>query len=72
MNKINNDLTPLTRTPGLDSELDNLQDLLDRLNVEYKAKKDAAGNTVGYNNTGVTTINFYLHSSYTPDNACWN
>lgn len=54
MNKINNDLTPLTRTPGLDSELDNLQDLLDRLNVQYKAKKDAAGNVVGYNNTGVT------------------
>lgn len=54
MNKINNDLTPLTRTPGLDSELDNLQDLLDRLNVEYKAKKDAAGNSVGYNNTGMT------------------
>lgn len=54
MNKINNDLTPLTRTPGLNSELDNLQDLLDRLNVEYKAKKDAAGNVVGYNNTGVT------------------
>lgn len=54
MNKINNDLTPLTITPGLESELDNLQDLLDRLNVEYKAKKDAAGNSVGYNNTGVT------------------
>lgn len=54
MNKINNDLTPLTRTPGLDSELDNLQDLLDRLNVEYKAKKAAAGNSVGYNDTGVT------------------
>lgn len=54
MNKINSDLTPLTRTPGLDSELDNLQDLLNRLNVEYKVKKDAAGNPTGYNNTGVT------------------
>lgn len=52
MNKMKNDISPLTRTPGLDSELDRLQDLLDRLTVEYKVKQDAAGKTPLHNNTG--------------------
>lgn len=49
-----NDISPLARTPGLDSELDRLQDLLDRLTVEYKAKQNAVGTTPQHNNTGVT------------------
>lgn len=54
MNKMRNEISPLTRTPGLDSELDRLQDLLDRLAVEYKAKQEAAGKTPLHNNTGGT------------------
>lgn len=54
MNKMKNDISPLTRTPGLDSELDRLRDLLDRLTVEYKAKQEAAGKTPLHNNTGGT------------------
>ncbi|KAM9361786.1 laminin subunit beta-3 [Symphorus nematophorus] len=46
MDKINNDLSPMKRTPGLDSELDKLRDLLDRLTVEYKNKKNALDNSV--------------------------
>lgn len=54
MDKINNDLSPLDRTPGLDEELDRLQALLDRLIVEYKAKKDASKNSVSTVDTGQT------------------
>lgn len=54
INKMKNDISPLARTPGLDSELDKLQDLLDRLTVEYKAKLNAAGTPPLRNNTGVT------------------
>lgn len=50
--KVNNALSPLARTPGLDSELDNLQALLDRLTVEYKAKTDAMENSTSPNNAG--------------------
>lgn len=53
--KVNNDLSPLERTPGLASELDKLRDLLDRLTVEYKAKKDATDNSVSPNNAGAFT-----------------
>lgn len=52
MDQINDDLSPLERTPGLDSELDRLQTLLDRLTLDYKLKKDAKDNSVSPNNTG--------------------
>ena len=52
VDKVNNELSPLERTPGLDAELDKLRDLLDRLTVEYKAKKDAIDNSVSPNNAG--------------------
>ncbi|XP_044068544.1 laminin subunit beta-3 isoform X1 [Siniperca chuatsi] len=45
VNEVNNDLSPLVKTPGLDSELDKLQALLVRLTLEYKIKKDAMENT---------------------------
>ncbi|XP_070758572.1 laminin subunit beta-3 [Enoplosus armatus] len=45
VDKVNDDLPPLAKTPGLNSELDKLQALLDRLTVEYKAKKDAVANS---------------------------
>lgn len=49
---VHGDLPPLTRTPGLDSELDKLQDLLNRLTVEYKDKKKASENTINPNSAG--------------------
>lgn len=48
---VNNDLSPLKKTPGLDSELDKLQALLLSLTVQYNAKKDAtenSGNAEGF------------------------
>lgn len=52
MKKIDNDLSPLVKTPGLNSKVEKLRDLLDRLTVEYTAKKDAMVNSVGANNEG--------------------
>ncbi|KAA8593691.1 hypothetical protein FQN60_009807 [Etheostoma spectabile] len=52
MDRVNSDLTPLTPTPGLDSELDRLQALLDSLTLVYKAKKDAKDNSSNQNNAG--------------------
>ncbi len=52
MNQVDDDLSPLERTPGLDSELDSLRALLDSLTVEYKAKKDAMENSISPNNAG--------------------
>lgn len=52
MDKVNNDLSPLERTPGLDSELDRLQALLDKLSVDYNDKKDATKNSINPNNAG--------------------
>lgn len=52
MDKVNKNLSPLVRTPNLDSELTKLRVLLDRLTVEYKAKKDAMENSVNPNNAG--------------------
>lgn len=42
MNKLQEDVSPLTRTPGLDSELDRLQELLDRLTVDYRAARNSS------------------------------
>ncbi|XP_042257146.1 laminin subunit beta-3-like [Thunnus maccoyii] len=52
VDKVNDDLSPLKRTPGLDSELDKLQGLLDSLRVQYNAKKDAMTNSINPNNAG--------------------
>lgn len=52
LKKMNGELSPLLRTPGLDSELDKLQDLLDRLALEYKAKSNGADNTLDPNDRG--------------------
>lgn len=52
VDKINNDLSPLEKAPGLDSELIRLQALLDRLTLDYKAKNDAKDNSVSQNNSG--------------------
>lgn len=52
LKKMNNELSPLLRKPGLDLELDYLQDLLDRLALEYKAKSNSADNTLGPNDRG--------------------
>lgn len=52
LKKINDDLSPLPDTPGLDSELDKLQVLLERLEVEYKAKSNSAETTLGPDDTG--------------------
>ncbi|KAI3370517.1 hypothetical protein L3Q82_025278 [Scortum barcoo] len=49
VDKVNNDLSPLVKTPGLDSQLDNLKALLTRLTLEYNAKENALEN---FNNTG--------------------
>ncbi|KAG7229500.1 hypothetical protein INR49_031924 [Caranx melampygus] len=55
VDKVNNDLSPLEKTPGLDSELDNLRDLLDSLIVTYKAKKDAMENSISPDSKGAFT-----------------
>ncbi|CAJ1051838.1 LOW QUALITY PROTEIN: laminin subunit beta-3-like [Xyrichtys novacula] len=55
LEKIDDDLPPLTKTPGLDSELDKLKALLDRLNVEYRDKKNAVDNTISPDNSGAFT-----------------
>lgn len=54
MDKVNKDLSPLERTPGLDSELDKIQALLDYLTEEYKAKKAALENSISPDSTGMT------------------
>ncbi|KAG7493356.1 hypothetical protein JOB18_007172 [Solea senegalensis] len=53
--KIDEDLAPLTKSPGLNKELDKLQALLDSLNLLYKDKKSAVDNTVNPNTTGAFT-----------------
>ncbi|KAF7659927.1 hypothetical protein LDENG_00291050 [Lucifuga dentata] len=50
VDQVNNDLSPLDRIPGLDSELDKIQDLLKRLGLEHKAKEDALKNSISGNN----------------------
>ncbi|XP_070695736.1 laminin subunit beta-3 [Pempheris klunzingeri] len=55
VDKVYNDLSPLERTPGLDSELDKLRALLNSLTVEYKSRKDALDNSISPSNTGEFT-----------------
>lgn len=68
MGKVNDDLSPLVRTPGQDSELNKLQDLLDRLTEVYNAKKGASENSIDPNNAGekhtlITTTFSFNHGS---------
>lgn len=62
MDEINEDLSPLERTPGLDSELDKLRTLLDRLTEEYKAKKAAVENSISPDSTGMTQRHHHSYS----------
>ncbi|XP_034442702.1 laminin subunit beta-3 [Hippoglossus hippoglossus] len=55
VDEVNDDLPPATRPPGLESELNKLQALLDGLTVLYKAKKSATDNTISPNNAGAFT-----------------
>ncbi|XP_041639708.1 laminin subunit beta-3-like isoform X2 [Cheilinus undulatus] len=52
LDEVNDNLPSVTRTPGLDSELDKLKGLLDRLSVEYRDKKAAMENTISPDNLG--------------------
>lgn len=52
LDSVNNDLSPLVKTPALGSELDKLQALLDSLTLVYKAKKGALDNSVNPTNAG--------------------
>lgn len=52
MEQVDDDLSPLDRVPGLDSDLDKIQDLLDSLDLEYKTKKDAMKTIISGNNAG--------------------
>ncbi|KAM9364179.1 laminin subunit beta-3 [Pholidichthys leucotaenia] len=50
--QVDNDLSPLEKTPGLDSELKKLQDQLDNITLTYKDKADALDKTISPENTG--------------------
>ncbi|KAK2914589.1 laminin subunit beta-3 [Channa argus] len=65
VDNVNNDLSPLERTPGLDTELNKLWDLLDSLKIVYKAKKDAIQTTTDPTNAGAfsTIKNAYGEST---------
>ena len=52
MGKVNNDLSPMGRLPGLESEVDKLQALMDSLIFIYKDEKDAMEKSISANNAG--------------------
>ncbi|XP_054641853.1 laminin subunit beta-3-like [Dunckerocampus dactyliophorus] len=52
VDKISNDLSPLEKRPDVSNELDKLQDLLDTLDVEYNAKKNAVENSINPGDAG--------------------
>ncbi|XP_077458649.1 laminin subunit beta-3 [Stigmatopora argus] len=52
VDKVDNDLTPLTLKPDMNKELDKLQSLLNNLTGDYNIKKDAMKNTITPNNAG--------------------
>ncbi|XP_074523144.1 laminin subunit beta-3 isoform X2 [Halichoeres trimaculatus] len=56
LDKINENLPSLTKTPGLDSELDKLKALLDRLSVEYRDKKAAIEKTISPDSLGAFNV----------------
>ncbi|XP_040014667.1 laminin subunit beta-3-like [Xiphias gladius] len=56
VDRVNDDLSPLARAPGLDSELDNLEALLDNLAAYYKDKKVATENSMSPSNAGQFSI----------------
>lgn len=61
--QVDNDLSPLTKTPGLDSELDKLQDLLENFTLVYNAKKDATKNSISPNTGAFNTISYAYDNS---------
>ncbi|RVE72887.1 hypothetical protein OJAV_G00043470 [Oryzias javanicus] len=52
LEQANGTLPSIQKTPDLASELDKLQDLLNRLTLIYKAKKAALENSISSDNTG--------------------
>lgn len=64
--QVDNDLSPLTKTPGLDSELDKLQDLLENFMLVYNAKKDATKNSISPN-TGQKRLSIRCNSTDVTD-----
>ncbi|KAM4740269.1 laminin subunit beta-3 [Anableps anableps] len=65
LEKVDDDLPPPARDPGLESELDKLQALLDSISFIYKAKKDAMKNFIDPNSAGAfnTIKNAYDEST---------
>lgn len=57
MEKVDNDLPSSLRDPGLESELDKLQALLDSISFSYNAKKDATENFIDPDNAGQLCYN---------------
>ncbi|MEQ2175339.1 hypothetical protein GOODEAATRI_017050 [Goodea atripinnis] len=64
LEKIDNDLPPPVRDPGLEYELDKLQVLLDSIHLIFKSKKDAIENYINPSNSGAHDIikNAYYES----------
>ncbi|XP_041836366.1 laminin subunit beta-3 isoform X2 [Melanotaenia boesemani] len=56
LDKVDKDLSPMEKDPGLDLELDKLRALLDSLSLVYKAKKDAMENSISPDNSGAFTV----------------
>lgn len=63
MGAVSNELSPLVRAPGQDSELNKLLDLLDKLTVVYNAKKDASKTFIDPSIPG---------EKHTLSSVCWN
>ncbi|XP_030584440.1 laminin subunit beta-3 [Archocentrus centrarchus] len=70
VNQVENDLSPLVRTPGLDSDLDKLHNLLVSLTQLHNAKRDAK-ESISPSNTGAFTIikNAYHESTNATKNV---
>lgn len=56
LDKVDKDLSPMEKDPGLDLELDKLRAILDSLSLVYKAKKDAMENSISPDNSGAFTV----------------
>ncbi|XP_028303311.1 laminin subunit beta-3 isoform X2 [Gouania willdenowi] len=56
VDEVNDNLPNLPKIPNQNPEVDRLQALLDKLQPLYKAKKDAADNTVNPDHTGVIKV----------------
>ncbi|XP_036007193.1 laminin subunit beta-3 [Fundulus heteroclitus] len=65
LEKVDDDLPPPVRDPGLESELNKLQALVDSITLIYKAKKDAMEENIDPNHAGAlnTIKNAYEEST---------